>query len=264
MENFNLTFKERIHELLSCNTASISFNEDNAPIDKINKDLELYINSLNKKSNYLTHSNLETWIDHRHDYPTVHPHHQKILDVIKEINPASVCELGAGAGQVSKYVYAANPEVDLTCVEFAESHYKQMLENFDSRSSVLNPDVKVKANTINASAHNLKNLIDDDSQELVYTCTLVMHLPYLIAISVACEIARISSKYVLHIENPNDIINTVSVGDVKNEGIEHNLNRLTIDYKSLYEKLGFECVFNDTVKDPYADCNYVYFLAKKK
>ena len=65
MENFNLTFKERIHELLSCNTASISFNEDNAPIDKINKDLELYINSLNKKSNYLTHSNLETWIDHR-------------------------------------------------------------------------------------------------------------------------------------------------------------------------------------------------------
>jgi hypothetical protein len=86
----------------------------------------------------------------------------------------------------------------------------------------------------------------------------MMHLPFLIAPAVACEAARISSRYVLHIENKNDKINAAIRGDTS-----EIWDGLTIDYKALYDKLGFNCVFYEEVPDPHADCEYVYFLAEK-
>ena len=271
MSNFNHIFNQKMlgHgllrvmgpqalDLLACNLNGVPVEKFKILNDRIEKDLDLYEKSTEMQSNYSPVDSLEDWINPKYPYPNIHPHHQKILDVIKNYEPKSACELGAGAGQVSKYVYANNPSIDLCCVENSRVHSAQMLENFESRTGVIPPDIKVNAKIVNNSIHGLQNVLADGSYELVFTCTVMMHLPFLIAPAVACEAARISSRYVLHIENKNDKINAAIRGDTS-----EIWDGLTIDYKALYDKLGFNCVFYEEVPDPHADCEYVYFLAEK-
>jgi hypothetical protein len=276
---FNQRFIDDIYYLLSCNAKtreqpnSYEFNEENAPPEAIESDLKAYSESLKTGANYGQHASLESWIsmdaqgNPRDVYPNVVNHHQKVLDVVKDLQPETICELGAGVGQVSKWVHKICPSSKLTCVESGDKHYPQMLENFGERSDVLPPDIKVNANTIQHSIHDLKGIIEDNSQELVYTCTVMMHLPYMVACATACEIDRICSKYVLHVENKNDKINCIVPGDTNTLGAYSagpNMNNLPIDYRRIYDRLGYECLIYEEAPDPYAPCEYIYFLARKK
>ena len=131
-----------------------------------------------------------------------------------------------------------------------------MLENFFSRTDVIPPNIKVDAKIFKQSLHDLKQY-PDDYFDVGFTCTVMMHIPYIIAVSIITEISRIC-KTVIHAENTNEIINCVVTGKTV---LPHE--KIVIDYEKLYKTLGFEIIQNDIVKDPYADCFYVYFHAKK-
>lgn len=72
----------------------------------------------------------------------------------------------------------------------------------------------------------------DNSIELVYTCTVMMHNPFVAAVLAATEFARVSSKYILHVEGYHT------------DGIEKYMGRsvydlLLLDYERLYKKIRF-------------------------
>tara|TARA_R110002167_G_scaffold40740_1_gene124909 strand:- start:574 stop:816 length:243 start_codon:yes stop_codon:yes gene_type:complete len=72
------------------------------------------------------------------------------------------------------------------------------------------------------------------------------------------EFVRVSSKYIVHVENLNDKINTVAMGRQQSE-----LNRLCIDYKKMYEKLGVKTISYELFDDPWAPCQYVCYVGEK-
>ena len=110
--------------------------------------------------------------------------------------------------------------------------------------------------------------IEDNQYDMVFTMTVMMHQPFIPALLTLCECARISKKYVLHIENKNY--------DPNNKNYKHNAicmpknnnlsdyNKLPLDYKEIYEYLGFKTIqhydFYDTnVKDAL----YTIYLGEK-
>jgi len=240
---------EEYKDLLSCNINGIdatSFEND-----ILEEEHQIYHDSIKDWSNYGFVDSLEGWVVKDHEYPVIHPTMKKILDEIKAIKPASVCEIGAGAGVVSKFVYdALKSNVELHCVEGSPQHLSQMRENFKESSIVIAPQIEVKANIIEGTAQNIP--LPDNSVDVVYTCTVMMHIPFLMIPAAAKEIARISSGYIIHSENHNNFVNTVTIGNQKSK-----LNLLQIDYPTLYQKLGIEEIkyeeaeeYNNYYKNP--------------
>jgi ubiquinone/menaquinone biosynthesis C-methylase UbiE len=259
MENFNHTFRDQYVSLLKFNTNNTDVS---AHCDVMN-ELRLYYDSLQNFSNYVPVGRLEDWISKTYNYPEVHPHHQAVIDNVITLKPLSVCEVGAGCGQVAKYVYDnmlktlnSNENFKLTTVEWNIVHYQQMYENFKTRHNILQPFMEVDANMVIGSSHKLP--FDDNSFDLIYTCTLMMHVPYIPAIASICEIARVTKKYVLHIENCNEQNNAVYKGKTQSD-----MNILSIDYEKIYKHLGFKILLNKRVQDPHVSCEYTYFLAEK-
>ena len=249
----NKTFLNNYPELLRCNEShtGVADNMD------VSAELEGYHKSLSTWMNYADQiSDLKGWVDPKgHIWPKIHIAHQHVVDTYKELKPASVCEVGAGAGVVAKYVYAAsNNQVALTCVEGSEKHLASMKEHFSLASKLIAPNIEVKANVVKAAAQNLP--FSDNSFEMVYTCTLMMHIPYIPAVLAASEFARVSSKYVLHVEgyHTDGIVRT----------FKSKYNFLLLDYERLYKKLGYKTVKKFFYKDPYStEYDYIVFLAEK-
>ena len=200
---------------------------------------------------------LNDWYNKDTVYPDIHPAHQKVVDTVTNLKPVSVCEVGAGAGVVSKYVFNVHPEVKLTCIEPNKQNFKLIHENFKKESKTIKPDIDVKANIINSSGQSLP--LENNSIELVYTCTVLMHIPFLMIPDTVSEISRVSSKYILHVENPNDQINAVHIPS-KRVKMDRVQNKLEINYETIYESLGFSILEKDRWKDPVADCDYVSYL----
>jgi phospholipid N-methyltransferase len=221
-------------KLLSCNLNNIDLYND-IGIDKIKEQRLLYENLTN--NNYLCESpKLSDWYqDTEYVYPNVDKTKQKILDIIKKYKPKSVLEGGSGCGKLSKYVYdILDKDVELICVENNKDYYRQMQTNF----SILKyePKIYIKAKTILGSLHNIKE-IKDNSIDLVFTHTVLMHMPFTAVIETVYQLARISSKYILHVENKNDIESCVYP---KNTYPEYN--KVMINYIELYNELGFETI----------------------
>ncbi|MGC2310670.1 MAG: hypothetical protein WA432_03555 [Candidatus Babeliaceae bacterium] len=166
--------KRDFRELLKCNLAQ----RDIDALCDVENEILLYKNALHNESNYIPISLLEGWIDQSYSYPAVHPTHQIILDIIKTLNIESVCEVGAGCGKVSKYVYAENSALMLTCVEHNNVHCKQIEENFETRPGVIPPNKRVKAQIIKDCLPELATL-PSHAYDLVFTCTVMMHLPFI-------------------------------------------------------------------------------------
>lgn len=241
---------DKYFELLKWNLDNVSDFDKNV----IQKEFEIYENSVKDWSNYSGVLNLEGWKHPIFEYPNIHPIHKKIVETVSNLEVNKVCDLGAGAGSVAKYVYNSKKDIDLTCVEGYDVHLSQMKENFSENSFVIKPKIKVDATILKGTAQEIP--LGDNSQDLVYTCTVMMHIPFLLAIKAAQEIARISNRYVLHLERKDG---NVVIGNQKS-----NLNYLQIDYKNLYENLGFKTL--EYYDFPYPEAEMykcVYYLGEK-
>jgi SAM-dependent methyltransferase len=248
----NEAFISHFPELLTCNESWTTV-ADKIDVGEWIKDFFAHTKSWMNYADQI--QSLEAWVDSKgHVWPNLHPAHQHVVDACKELRPASVLEVGAGAGVVAKYVYAAmNGEVKLSCLEGSDAHIAEMKENFN-KSKIIPPDIEVKADVVKGVVQAAP--FADNSFELVYTCTVMMHNSYIAAVLAAAEIARISSKYVLHVEgNHTD-------GIFKLYKSKHDL--LLIDYERLYEKLGYKTIKKMYYQDPYStDYDYVVYLAEK-
>lgn len=237
-------------DLLKCNTKKISGFD----ISLLKEEWDIYNTSLNDWSNYGGVPTLEQWKHPNYVYPNIHPIHKKIVDTVELLKPATVCDVGAGAGTVAKYVYNLDSSIQLNCVEGNDVHIEQMKNNFDHNFRIIPPYITVNANILKAAAQSIP--IESNSQDLVYTCTVLMHIPFLMAVKAIQEIARINRKHVLHLERKDG---NVVIGNQKSD-----LNYLEIDYPSIYEKLGFKTVKYEEF--PYPENEHlscIYYLGEK-
>ena len=255
MEKYKMNM-EKYKELLSCNLQGMNFDEVSDKL--LTEEVDIYLDGVDDWNKvYGEVPSLEGWVGHLYAYPNIHPNHKKVIDVLKDKNPKSVCEVGAGCGMVSKYCYnLLGPDIELICVEGSPTHREQMKENFSKSSDVILPQLEVNANIVGAIAQDLP--LEDNSVELLYTCTLTMHIPFLMIPEALKEFARVSSKYVVHVENLNDKINTVAMGRQQS-----HLNKLCIDYKKMYETLGVKTLSYELFDDPWAPCQYVCYVGEK-
>jgi hypothetical protein len=136
-----------------------------------------------------------------------------------------------------------------------------MKENFYHRTSVIKPDIKVKAKIIKATMPNL-SMFRSNAFDLVYTCTVMMHMPFIINVCSATEFARITSKYILHVENRNLGNNWYDNCTVNPPGMS-DLNFCAIDYKALYESLGFKTLSYYEFNTHDSPCVNIYYLGEK-
>jgi hypothetical protein len=238
-------------KLLNCNLEKVSdFN-----LGILKEELEIYKSSLNDWAtvNGVTEK-LENYKHPVFEYPNIHPMTRKIVNTVTSLPVKTVCEIGAGGGRVAKYVYNANRNIELTCVEGSDLHIKHMKQNFDADCDIILPKMAVKANIIKGLAQDIP--LSSVSQDLVFTCTVLMHIPYLMAIKAIQDIARVSKKYVLHVERKDG---NVILGNQKS-----SLNLLQIDYQSVYEKLGFMTIrYEEFTYPEYENLTCVYYLGEK-
>ena len=245
--------KNLYKDLLKCNFNGIESFDDFL----LQKEIEIYKKSIERWQNYGQVDSLNNWYNSQYIYPIMQNHHEKIVKKTKELGVKAICEVGAGAGSVSKYVYAYNDgNIDLTCVEGGDKHIAQMKENFTKESTIITPQMEVNANIVKSIAQNLP--FDDNHFDLIYTCTVIMHIPFLLLPKVFYDISKKSKKYIIHVENKNDKINCVCMGNQKSD-----LNRLTVDYKSVYKKLNYNCIEYYDYKDENVDCQYSFYLGEK-
>lgn len=248
-----------LFQLLNCNNDNYDFTSLSPR--KITRQRKRYFKYIDKDFDQIHPSvTLDDWYNKDTVYPNIHPAHQKVVDTVDRLKPLSVCEIGAGAGVVSKYVYNVHPEVKLTCIEPNQQNFKLIHENFKKETKKIKPAIDVKAEIINCSGQKLP--LEENSIELIYTCTVLMHIPFLMIPDTVSEISRVSSKYILHVENQNDKINAVHMPSKKVK-MDRVQNKLQINYETIYSNLGFSLIEKDRWKDPYADCDYVSYLYKK-
>jgi len=197
---------------------------------------------------------LASWKSNVYIYPNMDERHRYIVDTIKKENYKKIIDLGAGCGMISKYVYDANPQLEeLVCIENNSVHCSQMLENFKTNTDIILPNIEVNANIINTSLHNLKQF-PDNYFDVGFTCTVLMHIPFIIAIPIMCEIARIC-KNIINVENTNEMINCVVKGQTKLKEEYY-----CIDYLKFYEKKNFEILEYKNIPDPVPKINCYYNL----
>jgi phospholipid N-methyltransferase len=237
-------------DLLPCNLEGIpSFD-----LDMLGEEFEIYNSGIQDWSVYGPTKSLDNWKNPPFEYPNIHPIHKKLVDTVSDLHVNTVCDIGAGAGVMAKYVYNSNRDIDLTCVEGSDIHISQMKENFDEENRVILPQIKVNANVIRGVAQEIP--LPTNSQDLVYTCTVLMHIPYLMAIKAIEEISRVSHRYVLHLERKDG---NVIMGKQKSA-----LNLLQIDYQSVYSKLGFRTIKYEEFSYPeHEHLSCVYYLGEK-
>lgn len=240
-------------ELLKCNLLKVV----EFPEDLLAEESRLYEESVEDWLFYDCVPSLSGWKNGIYEYPSIHPIHNRVVETVRNLKAHRVCEAGSGAGVVAKYVYADVPGVELTCMEGSERHLNQMRENFDGLSGIIPPKMSVKANIVKGILQ--KAPFEDGLFDLVYTCTVMMHIPFLMVPKAVMELSRITNRYILHVENKNDKINTVCMGRQRSP-----LNRLCVDYKRMYELVGVKTIKYEEFKDPHSESTYVYFLGEKE
>jgi phospholipid N-methyltransferase len=251
--------KKEYFDLLKFNLNNFKDFDENI----VKTELDLYLNTkLDKEwENYTSdHNDLSTWKETFYKYPDLNPMYKKLIADINRLGVKKVCEIGAGSGNIVKYVYGSNESLDITAIEAYDKHYNQMIENFKVGNNVIEPFIHVPATPIKGLAQDLP--LGDNSQDLIYTVTVMMHIPYLLAVKAIMEIAKTTSKYVIHVERKDG---NVVMGQQKNS----QYNNLHIDYKGIYEELGFKTL--DYHEFPYTEGNgniynhiqCVYYLGEK-
>ncbi len=249
---------DNFNQLLKCNLAK----QDIGILCNVGYEEKLYANALSNEVNYSGISSLAEWNVFEYDFPDIHPTHRILLDTILPLGISSVCDLGAGCGKLSKYLYASNPRMDITCVEHNSRHLAQIKENFEINTGIIKPDIPVKAKIIKGCLPDL-SFLPSDGYDLVFTCTVMMHLPFIIAVKSAQEIVRVSKKYILHIENKNEGSDWYNMTVINPSGMSP-LNCIGIDYVRLYESLGVKTMRYCEFKDVSSPATFILYLGQKE
>jgi ubiquinone/menaquinone biosynthesis C-methylase UbiE len=246
----NMEIDSEYLELLNCNLDG----QTNFNLDMLKEELIIYKLATKDWSVYDTVATLEDWSPKHFTHLNMHPMHKKLIDTVTSFPINTVCEIGAGAGTIAKYIHNVNKNIKLTCVEGSDIHLEHMKQNFSKNSHTILPNITVNANIIKGVAQEIP--LPSASQDLVYTCTVLMHIPYLMAIKAIQDISRVSKKYVLHLERKDG---NVVIGKQKS-----SLNYLKIDYRQVYEKLGFKTIKYEEF--PYPECetfSCIFYFGEK-
>lgn len=248
----NKKFISHYPELLLCNEK----HEGVADKIDVSKKLATYFEHTNSWLNYADQaSSLKDWVDIKGGsrWPNIHATHRHVVDICKELNVKKICDVGAGAGVVSKYIYAEHKDAEITCLEGSVKHIAEMQENFNN-SDIIIPKIKVDADIVKGLIQNAP--FKDDTFDLVFTCTVIMHNAYIPAVLAISEMTRISSKYVLYVEGYHTDGIPALYGD--------KYDRLLVDYEALHEKLGYKTLKKEFYRDPFSkDYDYIVYLAEK-
>jgi SAM-dependent methyltransferase len=211
---------------------------------------------------------LEGWVDsHGHTYATtLNPVHEFVISRISATESASVLEVGSGPGIVAKYLYArfqdSGREVDLHCLENSRNRVELMRVNFTQESKIIEPFRDITAQVIHGNAQDIP--LVDKSIDLVYTCTVLQHIPFPANAQAVSEIARVSKKYVLHVEGfHSDGVIQTSQNKLSKRLRRRELTRL--DLPHMYDELGFDTVEFSTGVFPYQpEYRYMIFLGRRR
>lgn len=256
--SYSQAIQSSFENLLNCNLNKVEV----VKFCDVQQQLELYRELVRNNSFYEPQTPLESWIEPGFDYYTnINPLHRIVLDTVKSLNISTICEIGAGAGKISKYVYYENPNLDVTCVELNQKHIDQMIENFQTRTHVISPDVKVSATIIQDSFPDISK-VESNKYDLVFTHKIMMHLPFVVAVKSAENLVRVAKKYILHVENKNQGGDWYSMTIIR-PIMMSPVNWVGVDYCALYEKLGVKTIRYYEVKDPESPATYVVYLGEK-
>lgn len=245
--------------LLRCNLSQ----RDIAQECDVAREINLYNEHLLQESNYLPMQTLEEWVRpiEIENYPKIQQINQIVLDVLEALPISSVCEVGAGCGKICKYLYARNQKLDITCVEHNSTHLELMIDNFERRPHVILPNIRVKAHIVKGSLPHVTAL-HANSFDAIFTSTVFMHLPFIIAVQAAQEMVRLTKRYILHVENKNDGTQWYNMTIVLPSGMS-SANLVGIDYPKLYESLGVKTLIYEEFKNNVNPSTYIVYLGEK-
>ena len=211
---------------------------------------------------------LEGWVDsHGHTYgSTINPLHEFVLSRILNTDSVSVLEVGAGPGVVAKYLFSrfqdSGREINLHCLENSKHRVELMRTNFTKQSKVIEPFRDISATLIHGNAQDIP--LQNQSIDLVYTCTVLQHIPFPASAIAVEEIARVARNYVVHVEGFH------SDGTIQTSksrvGKRIKWNELTrLDLTHMYDELGFDTVEFSTGVFPYQpEYRYVIYVGKRR
>ena len=235
--------------LLNTNLNNQSFNDIKET--RITNLLDLYYKSCNDYSNYNSKMTLSKWslrflrnedlgddINNDNYGWTLKYLFTKIL----ELKPTSILDVGAGGGSNTKVLYSLFKKRNLNCkfycVEHNINHYNQILDNFHNNYNINKPYIEIPKTDIevyNIPIHDMS--LSENSVELVFSHAVIAHIPYIAAVQTLKKIAKVTSKYVFHIEHKNTDQN-IQI----HPNTTDSINKLCIDYKKIYELLGFKTI----------------------
>ena len=211
---------------------------------------------------------LEGWIDnHGHTYETsINPVHEFVISRILATESVSVLEVGSGPGIVAKYLYSrfqdSGRAINLHCLENSKNRVELMKINFTQQSRIIEPFRDIAAHVIHGNAQNIP--LHDESIDLVYTCTVLQHIPFPANAQAVSEIARVSKKYVLHVEgfHSDGVIQT---SQNKLGKLLRRQELTQLDLPHMYDEMGFDTIEFSTGVFPYQpEYRYMIFLGKRR
>ena len=239
-------------QLFNTNLNNINYNDMITDID-IKNELKSYDKSCSCGQNYVSNLKLENWggVGDDLNNKKMGWSYRKLYEEILRLKPKTLLEAGAGGGINIKILYSLfNKQGHKTemmyCVENAKNHYEQILENIHTRYTVNKPHIRIPEEEIRVFHDSIHRIpLPDNSIELVFSHAVLAHIPYIPVIKVIQELARISSKYIFHIEHKNTDVNIQVSGYTK-----HKVNKLCLNYPKIYNLLGFKTlIYEERVLD---------------
>lgn len=224
-------------------------------------ELFLYNQHVQNESNYIPLNRLEDWVQPIENYPKIQQINQVILDTLVGLPIHSICEIGAGSGKICKYLYARDPSLEITCVENSSVHIEHIIDNFERRTDVITPNIQVKATIVKGGLPHITSL-SPNSFDAVFTSTVFMHLPFVVAVQAAQEMVRITKRYILHVENKNDGLEWYNMTIILPTDMSR-ANLVGIDYPKLYESLGVRTLIYKEFKNNVNPSTYIVYLGEK-
>lgn len=132
--------------------------------------------------------------NHFQFFDNLHPNWKELYHLADVLNVNSIYEVGCGSGQHLINLRVLNPNVKLAGCDYAQSQIDLGFSRLNLHNYDFAKDLRVVDMT--------EPLNDGVEQyELVYTQAVVMHLAYDRAKKMLANMCRLSSKYILMIEN---------------------------------------------------------------
>ena len=146
-----------------------------------------------------------------------------IAKIVEDNNIKSVLELGCNSGGNLMAIHKRMPDVDINGFDICER----------AISHAINVE-KNPAKFTTGSLHDDLDQYDDDSFDLVFTSSVLFHIPSERIFDIISNQKRIAKRFIFNIErygNNNSVY-------IERRGIPH---QWTTNYVEIYKSLGLEC-----------------------